>query len=88
MKAAFKLGARVRFKLKDGSLGALATLSAPAEGSRCTIGDNYDRPQPHYLGEGFYHITTIPDRRQLIAHENNLVLVDEKGEEIRDRSDH
>ena len=67
MKVSFVEGVRVRFKLSDGSLGARARITEPKE----------HRPAwkvRGYLGEGFYHVTTIPDQRDLIVHEDDLVL--------------
>jgi len=71
MKAAFKEGVRVRFKLRDGSLGALAQITEPKEG-------RFGQIERGYMGEGFYHVTTIPDQRNLIAHEDDLVLDKER----------
>lgn len=71
MKESFKEGVWVRFKLKDGSSGALARITEPKV--------RYNQPGwkvRGYMGEGFYHITTILDQRNLIVCEDDLILVD------------
>ena len=71
MKAAFKLGAKVRFKLKDGTLGARAKLTVGPRGAMITT-DSWPQAS-HYMGEGWYHVTTA-NGRNLIANEDDLVL--------------
>ena len=66
MKEAFKPGTRVRFRLKDGTLGAHAVISDKLDESGSKI--------PGYAGEGLYFITTIFDQRQLIASHDDLVF--------------
>jgi len=71
MKKEFTPGTIVRFKLRDGSLGSFAVITD----------ETPDRPGwtlPGYAGEGYYFVETRPDRRRLIADEDDLVLVDPK----------
>jgi hypothetical protein len=63
MKVAFTAGTRVRFNIPDGALAEITDYRK-----------SWDWRIPGYLGDGFYLIRTIPEQRQLIAHEDDLVL--------------
>lgn len=57
-------GTQVRFKLRDGTLGARAIIDVTKKA--------WDSKIPGYAGQGFWFIKTIPDSRELIAHEDDL----------------
>jgi|GEM_PF-2944240 len=59
-----KAGDKVRFKLRDGTLGARAVIESNLK--------SWDAKIPGYAGEGFWFIRTVPDQRGLIAHEDDL----------------
>ena len=63
MKTAFTSGTRVRFNIPDGGLAEITDYKK-----------SFDWRIPGYLGEGFYHVRTIPEQRLLIAHEDDLTL--------------
>lgn len=73
MKLKFEKGAHVRFVFKDGTVGGLAELTAGPQLSRITEQPAREGLE-HYMGEGFYHVTTIPDKRNLIVHEDDIRL--------------
>lgn len=72
MKQGFIPDALVRFKLSRGCYGTRAKITHEVPEKHrnrfCTW------KYPGYAGEGFYFIITIPDQRQLIAHEDDIVL--------------
>lgn len=70
MKTDFTLGAKVRFNIPGGALARFTTAPIKARITETRAEPGFE----HYLGEGFYHITTVPDHRNLIAHEDDLVL--------------
>ena len=72
MKKAFVTEAKVRILRTDGSLGELAEITPPPE-------RNLETPPElaGYLGEGYYHVLTIPERRSLIVHEDDVILVED-----------
>jgi hypothetical protein len=70
MKEKFNEGVLVRFKFKDGSLGAYAIITEPDRSPEWLMRG--------YIGEGFYHVTTVHKQLNLIAHEDDLVFVGEE----------
>ena len=65
MKITFKPGVMVRFAIPDGALAVITDfLKSP------------DWRVPGYLGEGFYLIRTVPEQREMVAHEDDLILAD------------
>jgi hypothetical protein len=67
MKTAFTAGTKVRFNIPDGGLAEITDYCK-----------SWDWKIPGYLGDGFYHIRTIPEQRLLIAHEDDLILAEVK----------
>jgi len=59
----FKAGDKVRFNVPGGGLAIISDYKR-----------SWDWKVPGYLGEGFWQIKTVPDQRDMIALETDLVL--------------
>lgn len=69
MKTALKPGTRVKVKL------SFPINWANREARVTDYCQVTDWLVPGYLGEGFYMLESIPDRQQLIAHEDDLTVL-------------
>jgi hypothetical protein len=63
MKTEFKPGVLVRWNIPDGGLAEITNHQKTR-----------DWDIPGYLGEGFYLVRTIPEGRELVGHEDDLIL--------------